>query len=453
MCKSWWLEQVSRRHLFRDSNKSLTIALGHSGLQIGAHLQQLGLKYLIVDKATQPGDAWRNRYNSIKSHTPTWLDHYPFMKYPTEWPRYLDQKHITTWMERYTNDMGLKIKFDTLVNKVNYDESTQQYSVELRNKDRTEIVNPKHVVLATGLFSDIMIRPTFPGEDSFKGEIYHASAHKSAASMPNVQNKKITIIGSGTSAHDIAQDFVNAGVKTVVMVQRGPIYVTALETQESFLLQLWNTPGLSTEDADLLGCSMPTAVARALSAGAAPMMAAKDKALLDGLEKAGLGVKRGCDGDSLVEYQLIKGGHFYIDQGACEMIIDGRIQVRRCEEGVQDFYHDGIHLANGTKIESDIVVLATGYERGAKAVEHLMGKDVMEKVGDLFGLDDGQERISVSSHRPQALPFKSDSHHLQTWRPTGMPGFWFTTGSFVWSRQFSPVLALQIAATERGLNG
>lgn len=33
-----------------------------------------------------------------------------------------------------------------------------------------------------------------------------------------------------------------------------------------------------------------------------------------------------------------------------------------------------------------------------------------------------------------------------------MPGFWFMTGSFLWSRQFSAVLALQIAAIERGLN-
>lgn len=33
-----------------------------------------------------------------------------------------------------------------------------------------------------------------------------------------------------------------------------------------------------------------------------------------------------------------------------------------------------------------------------------------------------------------------------------MPGFWFMTGSFLWSRQFSPILALQIAAIEWGLN-
>lgn len=33
-----------------------------------------------------------------------------------------------------------------------------------------------------------------------------------------------------------------------------------------------------------------------------------------------------------------------------------------------------------------------------------------------------------------------------------MPGFWFMTGSFMWARQFAPVLALQIAAIERGLN-
>lgn len=33
-----------------------------------------------------------------------------------------------------------------------------------------------------------------------------------------------------------------------------------------------------------------------------------------------------------------------------------------------------------------------------------------------------------------------------------MPGFWYMTGSFMWSRQFAPLLALQIAAIEQGLN-
>lgn len=40
---------------------------------------------------------------------------------------------------------------------------------------------------------------------------------------------------------------------------------------------------------------------------------------------------------------------------------------------------------------------------------------------------------------------------LQWWRPTPIPNFWYMTGSFLWTRQFSAILALQIQAVEQGL--
>ncbi|KAJ5669126.1 hypothetical protein N7462_010196 [Penicillium macrosclerotiorum] len=411
----------------------LVIGAGHSGLGLAAHLQHLGLKYLVVEKASRPGDSWQSRYETIKLHTPLFTDHYPFLKYPTSWPRYLDQEHIVKWMEHYQDIMGLNVKHNTIASKVEYNKLTQEYSVELQSQNGTQIINAKHVVLATGPFSDIPIQPSFPKEAAFKGQIYHTMAHKSAALVPDLRDKKVTIIGSGTSAHDVAQDFVNHGAKSVTMVQRGAIYVTTLDSLETIMLSRWNTPGLSTEDADLLGNSLPYPVARTLSVGASQMMSAKEKVMLDGLEKAGLAVKRGTEGDSLLDHQLIKAGHFYIDQGACQMIIDGRIQVKRCEKGVQEYFPDGIVLADGTKVESDIVILATGFELKTKLIEQLMGKDAMDQLGDICDFDDCQERIGV-------------------WRPTGMPGFWYMTGSFMWSRQFAPLLALQIAAVEWGLN-
>ncbi|CAP79351.1 Pc17g00640 [Penicillium rubens Wisconsin 54-1255] len=388
-----------------------------------------------VDKTSRVGDSWRNRYETIKLHTPSYTDHYAFLKFPTNWPRYPNQDQIANWMEHYAAIMELKIQHDTEAKKIAYDESTKKYLFELKGKDGiTWTITAKHAVLASGLFNDnIPVRPTFAGEDSFKGEIYHTTAHKSARFVPELQGKKVTIIGAGTSAHDIAQDFVKHGAKSVTLVQRGEIYVASLGALEEVSLKVWNTPGVSTEDADLLGSSFPWPVVRTLSVGASQMMAAIDKDMLDGLEKAGVALKRGDKGDSLVDHQFIKGGHSYLDQGACQMIIDGRIKVRRCEKGVQGYYPEGIILADGTKVESDLVILATGIERGEKVVEQIMGKDVVDKVGGLFGLDEAQERIG-------------------TWRPTGVAGFWFTAGSFAFSRQYAPTLALQIAAAEWGLS-
>ncbi|CBF87231.1 hypothetical protein AN9242.2 [Aspergillus nidulans FGSC A4] len=410
----------------------LVVGAGQCGLALAAHLQNLGLNYLVVDKFSRPGDSWRARYDTVRLHTPIYTDHYPFLKYPASWPRYLDRAHVTKWMEHYEEIMGLNVRHSTLASNFRYNETSRVWTVDLQSKDCIQTVHAKHVVLATGLLGAIPNRPTFPGEASFKGQILHTSAHKSAALMPEALKKKITIIGSGTSAHDIAQDFVNHGAENVTMVQRGAMYVVSRDSMERIQLPLWNTPGVSLEDADLLSHSLPIAVARTLSVGESQMMSAKDKDMLDALEKAGMAVKRG-DGDSLLDYQLIKGGHFYADQGACQMIIDGRIKVRQCEQGVQGYYEDGVILANGTKIESEVVILATGFELSTKLIERLMGEDVMNKVARICTLHNSQERIGV-------------------WKPTGVPGFWYMTGSFIWSRQFSGILALQIAAIERGMN-
>ncbi|KAL2865890.1 flavin-containing monooxygenase [Aspergillus lucknowensis] len=417
-----------------DDVQVLVIGAGHSGLVLSAHLQDLGLTYLTVEKTPRIGDSWRNRYESIKLHTPSYTDHYAFLKFPSNWPRYPDQKHIADWMEHYAAIMELNVLLETEARKVGFDEETGKYTFELRGRDGSlRRIMASHVVLASGLFDErAPVRPRFDHEECFTGKIYHTTEHKSARLVPDVQSKKVTIIGAGTSAHDIAQDFVNHGAKSVTLVQRGEIYVASLEALEQVSLIMWDTPGISTEDADLLGNSFAWPIVRTLSIGASQMMGAIDKELLDGLEKAGMAVKRGVRGDSLVDHMFVKGGHFYLDQGASQMLIDGRIKVQRCEGGVRGYYPEGIILADGRKIESDLVILATGIERGGKVAEQIMGKEAMDKVGELFGMDEAQERIGC-------------------WRPTGVPGLWFMAGSFMWSRQYAPILALQLAAAEWGL--
>lgn len=332
-------------------------------------------------------------------NTPTYTDHYPFLKLPENWPRWLPREKVADFMEHYGKLIELDLLLNAEVEKVQYVESERRYRVEVRSLDKIRIFRPRHVVLATGVYGEEPIVPKFPGEESFTGSLYHSSKHTSASDVPDIKNKRVAIIGCGTSAHDVAQDFVTYGAKEVSMIQRHPIYSMSSDAVEKFQLCLWNTNGISTEEADLLGNSFPLAVIRTMSIELTNIMRAHDKDMLDGLEKAGLALKRGNDAYGLADYQLIKGGHFYVDQGANEMIIDGRIKIHRCEEGVSEIHSNGIKLCNGTDIDADIIVLATGYEYNIRTVEKLMGKDIAEKAnkGGAFGLlDKENERGGVS---------------------------------------------------------
>lgn len=321
-----------------------------------------------------------NVRQSIKSHTPRYTDHFPYLDFPCDYQDFLDKKDIINWMEHYEKAMYLKIELGVNVSKVDYDESSQKYTAVLKSPGGNErVVTVRHVVLATGLFSSEPLRPDFENESDFAGEIYHSIDHRSARQIPNLSEKKVAIIGAGTSAFDIAQDFVNCGVKEVTIIQRSPMFVLSLAAQDRFVLAGWQM--MPTKDADLVGNSFPLPIALKLIVGATQAMAKFDAELLSGLENAGLAVKRGEDGIGLLHHQLLKAGHFYIDQGAGQMIVDGKIKIKRCQEGVKRLDEKVVILGDGTRIEADVVVVATGFKPCADMAEKIMGTDFIAKVG------------------------------------------------------------------------
>lgn len=373
----------------------------------------MGLSTVLVDRHPRIGDSWRTRYESITLNTPTYTDHYPFLRLPENWPRWLRRDQVADFMEHYGQLMGLHVLLRSTVRKVEYVEASRTYRVEVTTTTgsgddgtttTTQVLTPRHVVLATGTFSDEPIVPEFPGQDAFQGLRYHTSQHQSAKQVPDLARKQVVVIGPGTSGHDVAQDFVAHGAGSVTLVQRHPIFSLSVEAMEAHQLSLWNLPGLSTEDADLVGNSIPLAVIRTMGIGLTKVMAAHDREMLDGLRRAGLALRTGDEGYGLADHQLIKGGHFYIDQGANQMIIDGRIRVRCCEGGVREFRPGGLVLADGTELDADVVVLATGYHRNIRTVERLVDPTITERMPDFGLLDQEQERAGVS-HLPIFSPF------------------------------------------------
>lgn len=292
--------------------------------------------------------------------------------------------------------MNLNIATSATVKNIHHNEHSFTIDLDVNGVSRTII--SRHIVLSTGLHSDEPIPLRVPGTKTFRGKLYHSSQHKSASHIPDVESKRVTIIGSGTSAHDIAQDFAQHNAKQVTLVQRSPIVFASIESLEKFLLPHWIDPGVRVEDKDLIDKSMPNALVLTLAAGASHLCTLHDKEVLSGLAKAGMVIRTGEDGIGLLDHLYMKGGHIYIDHGAAQMIVDGRIKVHRCKGGVKELYSSGIEMADGTKIESDVVVTATGFEKNGSVVPSLFGNEIAEKVAshDWGCLDEESERKGVS---------------------------------------------------------
>jgi len=60
------------------------------------------------------------------------------------------------------------------------------------------------------------------------------------------------------------------------------------------------------------------------------------------------------------------------------------------------FDHGSVVLGDGTRIEVDVVVVATGFKSSSVLAESIMGKELSAKIGEVGALDGEGERIAVS---------------------------------------------------------
>ena len=84
-------------------------------------------------------------------------------------------------------------------------------------------------------------------------------------------------------------------------------------------------------------------------------------------------------------------------------------------------------------IPADTVILATGYKTQEEMVKKLLGKDIADRVGAIWGWDEDAQELN------------------NMWTRTGQPGLWFIAGSFAQCRIYSKYLGLQIKACLEGL--
>ncbi|OAX32564.1 FAD/NAD(P)-binding domain-containing protein [Rhizopogon vinicolor AM-OR11-026] len=262
---------------------------------------------------------------------------------------------------------------------------------------------------------------------SFKGSAVHSSQFTSAA---NYIGKKAVVVGTCTSGHDIAQDFFDHGID-VTMYQRSSTYVVAAKAVVGMLSATYRD-GYPLELADTYSTSLPHAVHRLLAQRVVPAIAQNiGKDILDGLAKVGFKTNLGPHGTGAVSLFYERGGGYYMDTGTCQHIINGDIKIKNgCS--IQGFTENGLIFSDGTELQADIIVFATGFGDHLDAMREACGDEVASKVGSVWGMDNEGQLQGV-------------------WRHCGHDGLWFAMGAMALSRFHSLHLAMQIKAIEEGI--
>ncbi|GAB2742738.1 NAD(P)/FAD-dependent oxidoreductase [Salinifilum aidingensis] len=440
--RATWAEEreAELRELGRSRQPEVVIVGGgQGGIALGARLRQLGVPTIIVERNERAGDSWRNRYKSLALHDPIWYDHLPYLKFPDNWPVFAPKDKIGDWLEMYTAVMELNYWSSTTARSATYDEGTGRWELLVDRAGEEVALRPRQLVMALGVSGKPNV-PSFPGQDRFRGEQHHSTQHPGPDAYAG---KKAVVIGSNNSAHDICSALWEHGAE-VTMVQRSSTHVVRSDSlMEHCLGPLYSeeavASGIDTRTADLTFASIPYRIMPEFQKPAFDAIREQDAEFYDRLDKAGFQLDFGADDSGLFLKYLRRGSGYYIDVGASELIADGSIALANGQ--VSELTETEVVLADGTRAEADLVVYATGFGSMNGLAADIVGQEIADKVGKVWGLGSGTAK--------DPGPWEGEERNM--WKPTQQEGLWFHGGNLHQSRHYSLYLALQLKARAEGI--
>ncbi len=423
-----WLDKRQEAVRYADRDPAvLIVGGGHAGLTAAASLRALGVESLVIDRMARIGDNWRRRYHGLKLHNQVFSNHLPYLPFPSTWPNYIPKDKIANWLEFYVEAMEIDFWTQTSFEGADYDAAAGCWNARLKLADGSErVMRPRHIIMATSV-SGTPNLPTIPTLDRFAGTVVHSSRFAEPAQW---KGRNVFVFGTGTSAHDIAQELHGNGAH-VTIVQRSPTLVVNVEPSAQLYDGIYYGDGPTRADRDLINTSFPTPVMKQAHKILTAKARALDAPLLEGLEKIGFRLEFGEDGTGWPLKYRTRGGGYYFNVGCSELLIQGQIGLIQYHD-IAQITADGVEMKDGRTLPGELAVLATGYKGPDHLVGTLFGPEIGARVGQVWGFDDAQELANM-------------------WMATPQPGLWFTGGSFSQCRMYSRHLAMQIKAVELGL--
>ncbi|NEK58691.1 NAD(P)/FAD-dependent oxidoreductase [Geodermatophilus sabuli] len=417
----------------------LVVGGGQGGIALGARLRQLGVPSVVIDAHPRPGDQWRNRYKSLCLHDPVWYDHLPYLPFPDTWPVFSPKDKIGDWLESYVRVMEVPYWSSTVATSATYSPEAGEWTVQVEREGRPMTLRPRHLVLATGMSGKPNV-PELPGQDVFRGEQHHSSAHPGPDAYAG---REVVVVGSNNSAFDICGALWEVGAH-VTMVQRTSTHIVRSDSlMEIGLGALYSeeavAAGVTTEKADLVFASLPYRIMHEFQIPLYEQMKERDAEFYRRMEAAGFELDWGDDGSGLFMKYLRRGSGYYIDVGAADLVANG--DVRLAHSQVDHLTEDAVVLADGTELPADLVVYATGYGSMNGWAADLISQAVADRVGKVWG--------HGSDTTKDPGPWEGEQRNM--WKPTRQEALWFHGGNLHQSRHYSLYLALQLKARQVGI--
>ncbi len=288
------------------------------------------------------GAAWRTRYDRLHLHTVRWLSCLPGYRMPRAFGKWPSRDRVIEYLQRYAERSAIQVRTGVEVTRI---ERGPAGWLVLTNEGT---VDAERVVVATG-YCKAPYLPEWPG--SFRGGLVHASEYRNPT--PYV-GQRVLVVGGGNSGAEIAVDLADGGADCVFLSVRTPPAIVRRDTL-----------GIPSQLLGIATAHLPVGTVDSI-AGTIRRIAIPD------LEPYGLTAPERPYSDFL-RRRVIP----ILDVGIVDAIRKARVRVVAALERFDD---DAAVLADGSRLQVDAVVAATGYRPGLEPLVGHLG--VLDERGD-----------------------------------------------------------------------
>jgi hypothetical protein len=313
------------------------IGAGAAGLVAMKNLTERGFAVDCYERETGVGGGWNWRHDRSPIYASTHLisskpfTQFPDFPMPDTWPDYPHHSQVLAYLERYADHFRLRehIWFGTEVTKAEPTEDGR-WDVTIsgaRGGGADRIQRYGALIVANGHNWSPKLA-SYPGMADFKGEVIHSSAYKDAAQL---RGRKVLIIGAGNSGCDIAVEAAQQAARCWHSTRRGYWYAPKF---------VYGRPADQINDL-VLSLRLPLRVRQWL-------FHRMLRRTVGDLTRFGMPKPdhRVYETHPIVNSQLV----YYVGHGAIVPVPD-----------VTRFTRTEVELADGRKVEPDLVVMATGF--------------------------------------------------------------------------------------------
>ncbi|XP_066323851.1 probable indole-3-pyruvate monooxygenase YUCCA9 [Miscanthus floridulus] len=323
-------------------NGALIIGAGPAGLAVAVCLREQGVPSVVLERAGCIAPLWQHRtYTRLKLHLPKRFCELPLAPFPPHFPEYPSRCQFLSYLHAYARRFAVAPHFRATVASARRDRGVWRVDAHVAGRGHVQYVC-QWLVVATGENAEPFV-PDIEGLrrciSTGRAPVLHAAEYRSGEPL---RGKRVLVVGCGNSGMEVCLDLCHHGASPS-MVVRGAVHVLPREVL-----------GRSTFEVSV-------AMARWLPLWLVDRVLLAVAALaLGDVERYGL--RRPTLGP--LELKKREGRTPVLDIGAVDKIRSGQIKV---VPEVRRFLPGGAavgvaaELVDGSVVEADAVVLATGY--------------------------------------------------------------------------------------------